>query len=392
MFPTQGPTRPVEPTGSHSGFREMSTTPLIVLAPGSALYQNSAFSLWTLPTEATSFTARHRAQSMPGALSSSECTEYRAALESELAFLRKHIPAGTLPVIPADASLQSAHSVFEQERIGKLGLRHIVVDHGQASATWCVAPYPAYKLFSRHPNQEVTSFAATVGAAALITTSDGKIILQHRSDKNDLYKGTLACSAAGLVNAPRLGSPEPLDVLRHARATILKEQREEIGSSPIVSTQLRLGAIILGHHTTHHEIPFSARTSMHSGEVLERVRANDFKDTPFSFRENALWINASPEAIERLLTKALTPIPDTHAAMLALEGFQLMQRRGPETNAHRWLGRVMDGMEQNITRINSAAGGRYDAGATLISQGLPSVRDELARLFTANEYGYAEHG
>jgi hypothetical protein len=370
--------------GSARGLRDTVS----VVAPQATCLSNVAFSLWLPPHGIQSFTAKLHNVDLPEALSSDDRAQYLAALRDEHTFLRRNKAHHELPELPS--TLAESQRFFQDQHFGKLGLRHIAIESDSATAQWGIIPYPAYRLFSSRKGEEFAHFSATVGASVLITTADDKLIMQHRSDKNDLYKGTLAVSAAGLVNAPSRGSDTTLDVLRHARACVLKEQREEIGLASPSSSALETSGIILGHQTVHHEIPFFVSTEQTSTQMLENVRRNSFKDSPVSFRENAFAVPNRPEVIEALLTDCFCPVPDTHAAMLLMKGFEIMSRLHPATEAHRWVGRVVDEMQEQIARIDARCGGRYDPSQSLQAQRLPTLQEELVRLYGRDGFEYAE--
>ncbi len=353
---------------------------LQVQGPGASCYSQKSFDLIMFESPVTQFTAQRRDVPVPRELTGSEAARYAQGLESEYAFLTGRLKRD-LPPLPSGGDVQAYHKFFQEQREGKLTLRDISYNSGNLSATWGVGPYPAYNLFAESPTPALAAFGANVGSSLMLLTSDGRLILQCRSDKNDKYKGTIAVAAAGLVNAPKKDDAGTIDVLRVSVANLLREGSEEIGLRERYEASLGISAIVIGKQTLHHEIPFRLTSTRTASELLQSVRTNEFKDSPVAFREAAVAIPATSDAIRKLLVESRCPIPDTHAGMLVQEALRARLETENSAAAYRWFGRLFFDMEEQAEHIGKLCGGSYNPNRTLEEQGLPPLREELKRLF-----------
>lgn len=340
-------------------------------------------------TNITAFNTTRRDLQMPAAIDATESQRYLGALVAERDFLIQRLKK-IVPELPVSGGVEAVHKSFIDNGLAKIGLRSISLAGSVLSGDHCLVPHPAYSLYSESPNPLLREFGANVGAALMLITADGKLLVQHRKPENRVYGDVPGASIAGLVDAPK-GSLDRLDMLKVARDVLLAEGREEVGFAPGVTEEFKLTALQVDKKALHHELTFFSRTSRRSDEIADAALRNKHINNPAAFSEHIVFLDATPQVVERLLTEVRTPFPMTHAGPLLMLGYELMRETHPQ-DASAWLTRVKSAMDENYRVIDSLSeGGKYSPGKTATAQCLPSFRDELVRLFPGG-HRYVECG
>ena len=185
---------------------------------------------------------------------------------------------------------------------------------------------------------------ANVGACVAVETSDGKLLVQHRNPKNNIYSDDGGASVAGLVDLPEemtIGNYPPsdkaYDLVKVVKDHLFKEGAEEIGLAPNQIGALVATSLMIDKRSYHHEVSFRAKTSATSDEILENAVKVAESNDGVNFNENVLVIDSNPSEIFKLLTKLRNPLPTTHAYPFLLLGTQkireLMESRGHSPEA-----------------------------------------------------------
>jgi hypothetical protein len=337
----------------------------------------------------TDFQTTRRDLPMPAAFDAAESARYMTKLVSERDFLVNRL-GKTVAELPVNAGVEAVHKFFIDNGLAKLGLRHLSLNGNSLTGEHCLVPHPAYALYGTSSNQSLRAFGANLGAALMLTTSDGKLLLQHRKPENRVYGDVPGASIAGLVDAPSNASGK-LDILEVGKQVLLAEGREEVGFAPDVTEDFELTTLQIDKVALHHEITFASRTCLTSDEITRGALANRHKNTAAAFSEHIVFLDATPQVVERLLTEVLTPFPMTHSGPLLMLGYDLAKKVGLE-NPDTWLLRVKQAMDENYALIDGLSdGGKYSPDKCATMQGLPSFRDELQRVFKG-EHSYVECG
>lgn len=325
-----------------------------------------------------------------------------------------------------------AHN-FEQARqryvrgmAGKVGVSNVESDGSTLSADVKFVAFPAYTELS-HPGNSVEALdlSRLSGVAMAVRTTDDRLVIQHRavakqrldgsslSRGNRIYPDIPGASVAGMLDATmdspdRLaGTPDPVDT-DAVRAAILKEASEELGTDLHDFAKLRIVGLAHDNITPHDEFLLLTDARITSAELRERSRsaARNQNLGDADFEEKFVDIEASPEAIETLLTEVKCPLPPTHAALMAASGYSMvLAERGFEA-AEAWKERLEEGIRENYRQIDEIVADFYERRPEVLArvperywdkpvpprnrrgyssdytpeeQGLPSFDDEMVR-------------
>ena len=364
------------------------TIPRSLVPQGAEVIRSSVVDIYPM-SGITAFNTTRRDPQLPVAMGREESAIYLEKLVAERDFLvtrlRKNIPE-----LPLSGGVEAVHQFFIDHGLAKLGLRNITLQGGVLSAEHCLVTHPAYSLYSESSNPLLREFGANLGAALILTTSDGKLLIQHRKPENRVYGDVPGASIAGLVDAPK-GPLDRLDMLQVGQSVMLAEGREEVGFAPDVTEEFTFTGLHIDKAALHHEMTFTSRTSRTSDEIATAALANQHKNDPAAFSENIVFLDSTPQVVARLLTDIRTPFPMTHAGPLLMLGYQLMKDTKP-VEASSWLHSAIAAMDENYRVIDTlSADGRYSPGKSATAQGLPSFKDELQRVFRG-EHRYVECG
>ena len=364
-------------------------------------------------------------------LTEEQAVQYRNAVRDEYAFQnRRHNYQEIRDTFGANSpEAEQAWSTYRVNlrESNKVGIRNPEFDDETNTLTIDVmnVPFQAYRtLNSQHSSQELLDFTEASGVAAVILTSDDKLIVQHRAVEkslmtspgktqgNALYTDIPGTSAAGMFDATPDGNHAGLP----RRITndlvidgIMKEVGEELGldESHLVD-QLKITGLAKDKVKPHHELMLYGHTHLTSDELFTVSReSNKNKNlSDVDFEEKFMTIEASPQAISTLLTQVKSPLPPTHSAAIFAAGYSLILEKDGEQSAESWRETNQEAMNENEAAIDQlivshyrqypgvlkqvperfwgkAVPARnekgYSPNYTPEEQGLPSLDDELVR-------------
>lgn len=352
---------------------------------GAAAIRSSVVDIYPLSAQ-TSIKTFKIDPSIPGSMGLKEEADYLNALRDERNFQFRL--DNSLPELPESDDITANHQFFVERGLGHLGVRDLVFDGCQITGSHCVVPHPAYSTFNQHKHMELRTFGANLGVAGILVTQDNKLIIQHRSPSNRVYGDVPGASVAGLVSAKGFEVSEQLDLTKVAVIHLLSEGQEEIGLSPSVNESIQLTGFLVDKIALHNELTFSIRTQLTAETIAENALKNRQAQNGANFKENIVVFDATSYVIERLLTEIHSPFPTTHAGPLLMLGQELAYREGKDGAA--WLQDIKKRMDKNYARVDSMCQGKkYNPNKNSISQGLPSFKAELDRLFKDEHSYYA---
>lgn len=309
---------------------------------------------------------------------------------------------------------------------GKIGIRNLQQEGNILAADAKFVSYPVYNEFSSPQNsREVLDWSSLVGTAMIVRSADGRIVVQHRAIEkrrlheekmtrgNASYTDIPGASVAGLVDVSlkspdRIkGTPDPVDT-DSVKAGILKEAGEELGLGADDLEKVRIVGIAHDNVKIHDEILLLADSKLTSEQIRETSRTSNRNKNlgDADFEEKFVDIEATPEAIQVLLTQVRCPLPPTHAAALVAAGYSLvLQDHGIEA-ADSWKAQLEQGVQENYREMDEMVKAYFDKHPETLTQvperfwgknvpvrnlhgytpaygpeeqGLPSFEDEMVR-------------
>ena len=311
----------------------------------------------------------------------------------------------------------------------KIGLRAVeLAGDNTLTADVQLVPYPVYNALSDpSASPEVEKLSAATGVAMVVETSDHRLVIQHRGVKkqkitepgmtrgNGTYADIPGASVAGMVDATlsmdsdrQPGTPDPVDT-DFLKANILKETGEELGVAPNNVEGLRIVGLAQDHYKPHDEVLFLATLGLTADELREASRTSNRNKNlaDADFEEKFFDIEASPRAIETLLTEVKCPLPPTHAAAMVAAGYSMVVRESGADAAHAWRQRMQEEVRRNYEDIDATVATYYDTYPEMLDhvperywsqkpptrslegyspaytpeeQGLPTLQDEMVRV------------
>ncbi len=198
---------------------------------------------------------------------------------------------------------------------------------------------------------------------------------------NRIFDQVLGASAAGMFDSEHLrinlgkdnttgqthhlkGYPQPINT-DTVKGKFLKEAYQEIAVKPDDIADLRILSTALDHTFVHDEFLLFGKLNLTSSELEERALLaprSQRKEGDFHFEEKFVFIDATPDAIETLLTQVKNPLPPTHLAAFVVAGYTLILDEGKGTQgynreanlkkAEEWKRRVEEGVKRNYSEIN----------------------------------------
>lgn len=323
--------------------------------------------------------------------------------------LMRHEPGTPMPF--ARRIRQFREQEPKERRVGpgfkpKVGLRNIRQEGDLLTVDTKPVTFPTYRAIGDpDETQEALDIANPTGAASILLTTelDGthRIILQHRSQNNALYKDIPGASAAGMVDALRKkrgATISPIDT-DFVKTSNLKEMQEELGLSDEDLRELRITGIakdFIKYHTEILMFGISERTADEIAKSWEQhIRRRRGEDQEVDFTENYFVIEGVPEAIETLLTEVHCPLPPTHAAAFVAAGYSLVLERDGIDAANKWKTLIEEKIKSNYKKIDEIVTNYWITNPELIKedsrisgydprlspqdQGLPNIEEELVR-------------
>ena len=259
------------------------------------------------------------------------------------------------------------------------------------------------------PPDELNISNPAATATILFTTEDDgshRIVLQHRSQQNRFYSGTVGASVAGFLDGTLDRNPENRGKLlpvntQTVKASALKEMKEEIHLMPKDVVNLRIIGLARDLVNVHTEFLLFGILALNAHQVAQKADFADKQelDDEYDFSERVLVIDGSLEAIEILLTEVKCPLPPTHAAaFVAMEYLILLEQAGLEA-AEEWMKHLEFQVRANYQCIDEMVSAFYkrngnvdtkrfasrrrsgfDPTLSPLVQGLPDMISELRRV------------
>lgn len=251
---------------------------------------------------------------------------------------------------------------------------------------------------------EIHEISASSGTSAILFTTeqDGshKMIVQHRSSRNATYKDAPGPSAAGYfdgrfdrtqneqgqkISAGRLIPVDSASIKRN----ILTEISQEIGLQEEDITDLAIVGIAQNLVKIEDEFLLVGTTGLDSEEVKKRARRSprnkDLEEELFHFEEKFFIVDATVEAIRKLLTEVKSPMGPTHITAFIAAGYLIVLREKGEDAALSWKDEVEAAARKNMNEIDrmviaSGKGLGFEPSRLPQEQGLPGVDSELIRV------------
>lgn len=346
----------------------------------------------------------------------------------------EHTPDKDAAIEALKANFLAARDTY-RARSKKVGLRNLKPNPenpNHLTGDAVTVHFPWYKHFSNPDKSEaVQSRGAVLGVAMALTTSDGYLVVQHRAVEkidpvqsrmrkgNAVYTDIPGASAAGLVdgNYSRLGDsagtnrrPGTPDTVTTSTLTkaMMNELGQETGLDRSDLERVRAVGFVHDNIRPHDEVLFLAETKLSAAQVREASVQSGINKGMIAedLAEKFFYIDATPEAIETLLSDVRCPLPPTHAAAYTAAGYMMVLQRDGEVAADTWAAvledsiarnyQAMDQLVQSFYRrhpeakdlvpermwgkavsVRNTSG--YDPNYTPQEQGLPELFDELVR-------------
>lgn len=331
---------------------------------------------------------------------------------SKLAELRKQQLKGVTaddlhkPYVPTEAELpllQRRQELIEQAKLrDTLGLK-VGIESAQLIGNALYidtrpVSYPAYGKLSRPGmNSEVEDISSATGVCAVVRTADNKFLLQYRAELkveevdgvkktsgNASYGGIPGASVAGLLDGKLdhertrtdskgqtvhdRGKLQPVTT-QTIQQRITEEGSQEVG---LGEGQVEYRIVGLAHDKTkpHHEFLLLGSTKLTAEDVLKQARQTkkNQKLSEKDFEEKFVPIDATPEAIETLLTKVKCPLPPTHLAAYVAAGYALVLEQGGKEAAEIWKKEMQMKITENYNDINRKVMTHYQKHPELLEK------------------------
>lgn len=261
--------------------------------------------------------------------------------------------------------------------VQKVGIRHINRLGNMLLLDTRPVSYPVYAVASSPKDtDQALDLGAVTGTAGILITSDNKMVLQHRSEKNSPYGDMPGASFAGMLDAhflrivegdhiTRTGTLEPIDTdyVKNSSAT---ERYQEIAVDDKEISDFRIVGKARDHVREHDEFLLLAKSSLTAAQVAERTEnaprsINNPKKVDeqgdFHFGENFIIIDATPEAIETLVTQVKCPRPPTHDAAFIATGYNILLEKTIEEGggliaANLWRDALQEKVRKNYEEMD----------------------------------------
>jgi hypothetical protein len=363
----------------------------------------------------------------------------RDAMKGELKFnkvaevekARDALWAAKMSGAPAEA-IEELEKTYAEKREAyrqkgkKVGIRNIEVEGNTITADAKIVSFPLYNEFANPgTSEELLDLSSLTGMAMIVKSADGKLIIQHRAIEkqrlheekrtkgNASYTDTPGASVGGLVDASlegndrEPGTPDSVDTQTIQRQ-MFKETGEELGLEDRDLKQMRIVGLTQDKVKIHDVALLFAESDLTEQQIGERSRTSKRNKNlgPADFEEKFVTIEASPQAIETLLTQVQCPLPADHAAAFVAAGYTMILQEQGVAAANEWKDRLEQGVRENYRSINKRVADFYDKHPQSLKQvperfwgknipqrrlheytpaygpeeqGLPSFEDEMVR-------------
>ncbi|MDQ5900992.1 MAG: hypothetical protein QG600_570 [Patescibacteria group bacterium] len=270
--------------------------------------------------------------------------------------------------------------------VQKVGIRHLDRIGNELLMDVRPVSFPVYAVASSpEDSAEALDLGAVTGTAGILITADNKMVLQQRSKKNSPYGDMPGASFAGMFDGEYQDdkSGRLKDVTTETvKKSSADERFQEIAITDEDVTDFRIVGHARDHVREHDEFLLLAKTKLTAAEVAEKAknapRSSRKKDAEgdFHFEENFIIIDATPDAIEKLVTEVKCPLPPTHTAAYIAAGYNMILERpvsegGGILSANRWKDELQAKVKANYETMNKIIQKYYQDNPTKLDDNLP---------------------
>lgn len=275
----------------------------------------------------------------------------------------------------------------------KVGIRNLSQEGNILTGDTVIVPFPFYRnVNSPEDSLEAIELADQANTALILATADSKLIVQHRSAKNTLYREIPGASVAGQFDRPKGKPPVEPGTLPEITTDTIKlnavdEMETEIGLKTEDVGDIRITGFAKDNVAVHHEFLLFAKSNLTSGEIEVKAEENAAKQNrgEYDFDERFFVINGDANSIRKLLTEVKCPIPSTHTAAFIAAWYSEMLETVSPAEAKLNLKLLEEDIKKNYQTIDlivkaydpDAKG--FDPAKTPEEQGLPDIVSELQR-------------
>ncbi len=327
----------------------------------------------------------------PLPISDEQIEKVKAGMIREVATAKKK--AGIAGAKPSEITPEQRTSYMDAFRASqKVGLRNVAEQGNVLSADTVFVPFPFWRNINK-PEESVESLemANFVATALILRTADNKLVVQHRSTANTLYRDIPGASVAGQFDKPK-GTPVrhgtlPEITTDSIKENVIKEMEEEIGLLPQDIHDVRITGLATDKVAIHNEFLLFANAKLTAEEIERKAGENAARQNKgeYDFDEKFFVIKGDSDSIRKLLTEVKCPLPSTHtAAFVAAWYSQLLGQTTPE-EAKLELKTLEEGIKRNYQEIDLIVHAShpemrgFDPEKTPQDQGLPDILSELKR-------------
>lgn len=315
------------------------------------------------------------------------------------------------PAIPSDIGFPLTGPAFNTF----VGIREYDIQGDTVQLDTFPITYPTYlNLSSEQDPTRSLEIAGLIGNAMILFTTDHKMIVQHRSSRNRAYGDMIGASAAGNMDAEFYSQEErqgpdqrelrgrikPLtqdSMVAHMQAELF----QEIKVQPDQLADLTFVGFGRDNRKPHYEAMWMAETKLTAVEVVANaaVVKTGLEQSERHFDEKFFVLDGTREAILKLLTESMSPVPPTHMATFIATLHCLTERADGKVAADRLLQDLQPIMQTHLAAIDAQVREYYvqhpdklpvkyathpptgyDPDFLPQQQGLPTVVVELERL------------
>ncbi len=311
------------------------------------------------------------------------------AMRGEVSYVNKMVDAKIKKDDLGDLSREQRQPIYMDRfhSTQKVGLRSVRQDGNTLVFDTVNVPFQFHLgINSPDDSPESLEMADPTVTSLVIETADKKMIVQHRSSRNSLYKNTWGASAAGHFDRPEgesiPGTLPPIGAEEVRNNAVKLEMNQEIGLDADDIQDLRIAGFGTNRQAGHHEFYLFAKSNLTGAQVQEKSEANarEKANDLFDFNEKFFVINADSESLKKLLTEFAYPTP--HAGVFTAAYYsQLLETLSP-AEAKAKLKELEAGIRANQKRIDQAVtefdgSKRFDPAKTPEEQGFPPIEEAL---------------
>lgn len=324
------------------------------------------------------------------------------------------IPGERSP-IPTDVDFPLAGEAFQPY----VGIRDYEIQGSKIELDIFPVTYPTYLKLSTDKNSERSlEVAGLLGNSVILFTADEKIIVQHRSKRNQNYGDIIGASASGNMegafmnaalpaserNRENRGKIEPLTqsgLAKHMQEELFQEDKV----APTELTELKLVGFGRDNRKPHYEAIWLGRTALTSEQITTNagIVQTGLEQSNRHFDEAFFAVDGTQASMERLLLEFNSPIAPTHLAAFITVLHRRIEYSAGKIAADQYLRELQPKLQAHLAEIDAKVQhfyqehpeklptkyqgqvpSGYDPSILPQNQGLPTVEEELHRLGLLN--------